>query len=202
MSDTTTVIEAIRRRPGMYLGVKSLTALHQFLNGYQMACGFHQIKDDRLGLRIPPDFHDWVAYRTHFQESTTGWCNMIVATTKSEEDAFDRFFELLEEHAHRVPRVVAEILGPNSCTNRDHLVPPPERVRLVKFTEDPGFFALHGNKDWRDRFYPYLSWMHGLYGGEWVIHDEASYSEMIREDQEWERALEERVGIRGEDPAP
>lgn len=198
--DATSVIESIRRRPAMYMGVKSLTAFHQFLNGYQLACDLHQIKDDRLGLRIPSDFHDWVAYRTHFRESTTGWCNMIVATSKSEEEAFDRFFILLEEHADRVPRVVAEIIGPSSSTNSG-LVPPPERVRLVKFTNDPGFFVLYGSENWRDRFYPHLSWMHGLYGGEWVIHDEASYDKMIRENQEWERELEERLHMRSAKPA-
>ena len=158
-----------------------------------MACSLHGIENDALGLNIPRDFHDWVAYRTHYRESTSGWCNMIVSTTESEEEAFDRFFELLEEHSRRVPRLGAEILNPISNTRttksgKDFLIPPPRRVQLVRFTDDPGFFALHESDDWTDRFHPYLSWRSGPSGGQLVIHDEESYSEMIREDQQWVRS--------------
>lgn len=198
MSQPASLIEAIRRRPEMYIGRKSITAFYHFLGGFQMACGLHRIEDDRLGLKIPPDFHDWVAYRTHFRESTSGWCNMILATTKSEEEAFDRFFELLEEHSDRVPRLVAEIIGPVSTTRtvrdgQELVIPPPEKVQLVKYTDDPGFYAIHNSKEWTDQFYRYLSWRSGLRGGELVIHDEASYNEMLRENEEWKREVYERV---------
>lgn len=196
MSQSPSLIEAIRLHPGMYFGSKSLTAFYHFLTGFQMGCCSYQVAEDRLGLEIPSDFHDWVAYRTHFRESTLGWCNMIVATTESEEAAFDRFFELLEEHSARVPRLVAEIIGPTSSAFRygqSCVIPPPERVRLVKYTEDPGFFALHDSENWTDHFHPYLSWMWGLSGGELVVHDEISYNEMLRENEEKERELEERV---------
>jgi len=42
-------------------------------------------------------FHDWVAHRLGFAESTSGWCNMIREKSKSEEDAFEQFFVLLAE---------------------------------------------------------------------------------------------------------
>jgi hypothetical protein len=179
----------------MYFGSKSLTAFYHFLGGYQAACGIHQIVDDRLGLAIPADFHDWVAYRTHFRESTSGWCNMIVETTDSEERAFDRFFELLEEYSQRTPKLVAEILNPVSNTRtmrdgKDFLIPPPKRVQLVRYTDDPGFFALYESEVWRDAFHPYLSWRWGTDGGELVIHDEESYAEMVRANEEWEREVD------------
>ncbi len=148
MTIADSLINKIRQRPAMYLGCKSLTAFYHFLGGYRMACSLHSI-DDGLGLNIPQDFHDWVAYRTHFRESTSGWCSMIVSTTESEETAFDRFFELLEEHSRRIPRLVAEFLNPisNTRTTRngeDFLIPPPKRVQLVKFTDDPA--SLHFTK--------------------------------------------------------
>jgi hypothetical protein len=195
MSKRASLINAIRQRPAMYFGgIKSLTALYHFLGGFQMACGLHGIENDGLGLTIPHDFCDWVAYRTHFRESTSGWCNMIVSTAESEEVAFDRFFELLEEHFQRVPTLVAEILSPISNTRttkngKDFLIPPPKRVQLVKYTDDPGFFALHESEDWTDRFHPYLCWMSGLNGGQLAIHDEESYGQMIRESEQWEREV-------------
>lgn len=204
MSQPASLIDAIRQRPDMYFGSKSLTAFYHFLSGYQVACGLHQIKDDRLGLEIPSDFHDWVAYRTHFRESTSGWCKMIVATSQSEEEAFDRFFELLKEHSARVPRLVAEIIHPASnCRNerdgKDYLIPPPAKVQIITYTEDPGFFALHDSEEWRDRFHPFLSWMWGLSGGELVIHDEEAYRKIQRATEEWEREVDESMT---EDDAP
>lgn len=195
------LIEQIRRRPGLFCGCKSLTAFYHFLLGYQTGCRLSFPEGDRFQLEVPSDFHDWAAYRTRFRESTSGWCNMIVDTSASEEDAFDRFFELLDEHSQRVPRLVAEIIRPVSrlrIMREGGFVDlaPPEKVRLIKFTDDPGFFAFYDNKDWRDRFHPYLSWMHGLSGGELVIHDEASYREMIREDEEWTREVEKRASDR------
>lgn len=195
MNQPTTLIDAILKRPGMYLGSKSLTAFYHFLGGYEVACSLHQIKDDRLGLEIPYDFHDWVAYRTHFLDSTSGWCKMIVATSRSEEEAFDRFFELLKEYSERVPRLVAELIHPvsNSWTSRNgesSLIPAPEKVRIVAYSDDPGFFALHESEDWTDRFRPFLSWIDGLSGGEWVIHDEAAFRRIQRATEEWEREVD------------
>lgn len=179
-------IDAIQQRPEMYFGNKSLTAFYHFLCGYEMACVVHEIEDNRLGLKVPQDFHDWVAYRTHFRESTSGWCKMIVTTSQSEQDAFDRFFELLKEYYERVPRIVAEIIEPTSVTQIElggecHLISPPEKVQLVKYTDDPGFFALHNDDNWTDRFHPNLTYMWGLEGGELMIHDEDAYNEILRD---------------------
>lgn len=186
MIEPTSLIESIRIRPGMYFGEKSLTAFYHFLGGFQFACSLHGIEDNRLGLRFPADFHDWVAYRCRFKESTSGWYKMIVATTDSEEAACDRFFELLKEHAIRVPTLVAEIVKPSSHVSamrdgREVVLPAPERVQLVRYTSDPGFYALYGTEDFTDGFFPSLSWIWGIGGGEIVIHDKKSYDEMLRE---------------------
>ena len=99
MEDAPPLLDILLTRPGMLLGTKSLTALHHFVNGFNVACSEHQITDDRLGLDIPNSFHDWVAAKLGFRESTAGWCSMILSTSQSEEEAYDRFFEFLEEHA-------------------------------------------------------------------------------------------------------
>lgn len=149
----------------MYFGRKSLSAFHSFLIGYGMACYRHGIAND-LGLDIPGDFHDWVAYRTHFKESTSGWCNMILSTTKSEEEAFDRFFELLEDHAARKPHVVARLLNFEktclSCSGGEsRTLKYPNSIALITYTDDPGFFAVseeEGKSFPMEGFFPHLSW--------------------------------------------
>jgi hypothetical protein len=73
------VIDKIRPRPGMYIGDSSPNSLFVFLEGYRMAmseAGVPEASD-------PPliGFHDWVASKFGFYESTPGWANMILAAT-------------------------------------------------------------------------------------------------------------------------
>jgi hypothetical protein len=89
------LLEAIRYRPGMYIVEPSIYALSNFLGGYSAGLG-------RVGfaLREGTDFHrfhDWVAHRLGFSGSTSGWCNMIREKSKSDADAFQNFFVLLDE---------------------------------------------------------------------------------------------------------
>jgi hypothetical protein len=63
------LLEVIREKPALYLGDRSLSALWYYLQGYWMALSVY---DMRTAYPLPPDFHDWVAYRLHFYESTSG----------------------------------------------------------------------------------------------------------------------------------
>jgi hypothetical protein len=98
------LLKAIRDRPALYLGERSLSALWYYLQGYQMALSGYDI---RAAFPVPADFHEWVAYRLHFYESTSGYRNMILKRTPDESLALDHFFGLLDEHRTRKPRVVA-----------------------------------------------------------------------------------------------
>jgi hypothetical protein len=89
------LLETIRKRPGMYICKPSLQGLRDFLGGYTAGLG-----RVRLVLRDTTDFHrfhDWVAHRLGFYESTSGWCNMIRDKSANEEEAFRKFYVLLDE---------------------------------------------------------------------------------------------------------
>ena len=89
------ILEKIRSKPGMCIGERSINRLLGFLTGYRAGLG-------RLGF-YPRDveelhrFHDRVANRLGFYESTSGWCNMIREKSTSESEAFEKFFLLLDE---------------------------------------------------------------------------------------------------------
>ena len=100
------LLEKIRKRPGLFLGERSITAL------YQLAVGIHGMEND-AGFQLPSDFNNWVAYRFHYKESTSGWKNMILGVCENESDAFSRFFALLDEHSTRKATVVAKLMGLN-----------------------------------------------------------------------------------------
>lgn len=108
------ILAQMKARPAMYTGELSLKSIHTFLQGYSMALQQHQL----LEIDNPTSFHDWVAQKLGFYESTAGWANMILATTLdlnpatiSWEDYFtltvskaqhqqsiELFYQLLEEY--------------------------------------------------------------------------------------------------------
>lgn len=91
------LLQDIKERPGVYLGCKSLSALSQFIGGFRLAKSHYKINEPDEFEVVSEDFHDWVASKTGFTESTLGWCSMILSTTENEAQAFDRFYELVEE---------------------------------------------------------------------------------------------------------
>lgn len=94
------LLEVIRERPAMYLGHHSLSALWSFLDGYGFALWSHDIQEKPP---LPRDFHDWVADRLHFSESTSGWKNMILNRVPDEAAALEYFFKLLDEYRNQHP---------------------------------------------------------------------------------------------------
>ena len=89
------VLEAIRSRPAMYIPEPSIKQLRAFLDGYLGGLG-----RVRYAVRGEADlrrFNEWIARRLGFPEPTSGWCNMIRTKSLSDEDAFTRFFMLLDE---------------------------------------------------------------------------------------------------------
>lgn len=96
------LIETIRKRPGMYLGSPSITALMNFLHGYQFA--LHELckfDDAYPGNLFPLDFyfmHEYTALLFDLKESTAGWRNHILWNCGGDEEkALNRFFEILDE---------------------------------------------------------------------------------------------------------
>ena len=80
------MMEAIRKRPELYLSAPTLTNLHAFLNGYGLSNNMESF-----------------SYFNHFvgeyygKYSTADWCNLILADHYGNEDeAWIRFFELYD----------------------------------------------------------------------------------------------------------
>lgn len=88
-------IDQIRTRPGMYVGGHSVMLLFQHIAGYDAACYWKGIEE-----HLDPkweDFHDFVAVRTGFAESTSGWANMLLSHCNGDEaEALAKFFEMFD----------------------------------------------------------------------------------------------------------
>jgi len=94
--DVLELFEQIRRKPGIYLdGDKSLKRLRSFLVGYE--CGAATTARELTDHLHFHEFHDWIAKRLGYTSSSSGWCNMILEKSGSDEKAYEMFFELLDE---------------------------------------------------------------------------------------------------------
>ena len=89
------MLDAIRKKPGLFVVKPSIFRLQSFITGHAAGLG-------RVGFALRDDldffrFHDWVARRLGYFESTSGWANMIRDKSASDEDAFRQFYVLLDE---------------------------------------------------------------------------------------------------------
>ena len=162
MTQQDNILQQIQRRPAMYTGENTLRSICHFLSGYSFALDRHGVSTDNDPLILPREFHDWVAYRLHFYESTSGWCNMICQRTSTDQEAIDRFSQLLDDFQTRIPHTVAKLKGHNKTFQRTvghrtadgELVQSPcvtcnypDSISLVTYTDDPGFFAYSDTAD-------------------------------------------------------
>lgn len=132
------MIDLIRRRPGMFLGSNSISALRNFLDGYQTAEREHAIYYQAEELfPLPFEYmHEYAAYRLRNRNSM-GWSHQILNSCNGVEDvALQKFFEFYDGFIRvRMRRYWKAILtedniawndqmkGAYRCTGRNTSVP-------------------------------------------------------------------------------
>ena len=89
------LLDVVRQKPGLFIGEPSITALNHFINGFE--AGLRSV-DNAFDDVEPPfiAFHDWIAARLGFPESTPGWRNMLLEACANEASALERFFTELD----------------------------------------------------------------------------------------------------------
>lgn len=115
MKNIYELIDLISERTAMYTGECKLSNIRSYLDGYYHAVGDVEFLDDF------PGFHDWIAQKYGFNESTAGWQNMILAvelnlkpnnfswvgfddgaSNSIHENSVSRFFCLVSEYRSRL----------------------------------------------------------------------------------------------------
>lgn len=94
------LLREIHDRPALWLGARTLTGLKCLLMGYEIACALHDIPEtESLPDDVPwQGFSEWLAKRYDRVGWSVSWYSLLVEHSQSQEEAFDRFFELLAEY--------------------------------------------------------------------------------------------------------
>ena len=144
-----TFLSHVEKRPAMYFGKKSVSLLRAYLEGFLSALRAYDLPTESE----PPfyGFHDWVALRLGYYESTLGWSNMLLEAADGDEaKALDNFFVLLEEYKNKQARIILQAVPDATKVWRFNVegdkhipVPLPALVQIVKYTDDKGVFVRY-----------------------------------------------------------
>jgi hypothetical protein len=94
------VLSKIQSRSGMYIGKPSITVLRHFLVGYEFARSELGIESTDEEIDFYDHFHPWIEKRFGVRTAKS-WADIILLFTRDEKEAFDYFFNLLDEFKHR-----------------------------------------------------------------------------------------------------
>jgi hypothetical protein len=136
----------------MYFGVKSLKALEGFIYGYHTALWIHKL--DEVPYFSSTHFDEWLVYARKVDSKCKimGWTNYLLESTKNEEKAFDRFFELYNEFIELklVSKKSLQLSGVNRRSkdyyelNQGHDTDPiPVAIELIQYYPTKLFYLKY-----------------------------------------------------------
>lgn len=129
------LLEHIQKRPGLYLGSRTLSSLRDFLAGFSVGQHFTEYAQDG----DPPfgDFSAWFCIHHRAPRAGAGgWYGAIMDQLLDDKQAFDRFFEHLTDYRQRVPDFqwrIALTAAQRRLYLSAHHSPAPDRLRLVRY---------------------------------------------------------------------
>lgn len=88
-------LDIIRKRPGMYIWSNKISDLRTYIAWYGGCLLEKEIIEKESD--VFDELHDWVAEFYGYEKSAKWWPTIIQEQTKTEEEALQLFFELLDK---------------------------------------------------------------------------------------------------------
>lgn len=110
MKNIYELINAMEKRPAMYIGDNKISSLNTFLNGYLFSASSHNILAEKV---FPPFwfFHEWAMEKYSWSESTAGWKNILLQENNhDEEKSLEVFFKMIKEFKTLSPLSIERLL--------------------------------------------------------------------------------------------
>ncbi|WP_165250444.1 hypothetical protein [Paludisphaera soli] len=98
--DLATLLEEIRRKPGMFLGSMAITRLCHFLDGIEFAEEIHKLPAEARWIRPwRDDFEEWVAANYNASRWTLSSFSLAYLSARfSEEEGFRLWYRWYDEY--------------------------------------------------------------------------------------------------------
>jgi hypothetical protein len=101
IADWPSFFDQIRRRPGMWIGYPSLTALEHLLNGIDLAEYFYDVPQEKCLGGFPfEEFELWAAELFNPEQLSLSSFSLARRETESEEAAFNKWFTWYDRFRH------------------------------------------------------------------------------------------------------
>jgi hypothetical protein len=100
MSSLFTLLEKIKAKPGLYIGKVAIADLRAFILGYRHARSELKVAITEAEADFYKNFQPWLQIRLNVRTSNS-WDKIILFTVMDEKQAFDYFFQLLDEFQQR-----------------------------------------------------------------------------------------------------
>jgi hypothetical protein len=96
--DLPSLLEAIRRRPGMFLGHKTVLGLSLLLSGIEFAEDYHVVPEPaRIRGFDLPGFERWVESKYNPRRLSHNSCSLAEHIAVADEAGFDLWFSWYDE---------------------------------------------------------------------------------------------------------
>lgn len=96
MNSLFALLDKIKAKPGLYIGRASIADLRMFIVGYRFARSEAKFPPTEIESDFYKNFQPWLQLRLNVRTSNA-WDKIILFTVTNEQQAFDYFFQLLEE---------------------------------------------------------------------------------------------------------
>lgn len=121
MSHLFELLPKIKQKPALYLGKTSITYLRIFILGYRFARSEMGITHTEKESDFYKNFQPWLQNRLSIR-TVNAWDKIILLTCINEKEAFDYFFQLLDEFLKRdISQDIDPILSNSSPTDSEQV---------------------------------------------------------------------------------
>lgn len=97
MNELLEILEEIKKRPQLYLGRKSLELLNAFISGFYVCQCRYQNRHLNITEYYLSGFQTFIEQKYNL-DTTHSWSSLIRFFCSSDEEAFDKFYVLLNEY--------------------------------------------------------------------------------------------------------
>lgn len=130
------LFDQVEEKPGLFLRCKSLTALRDFISGFEW--GVYQMQHACWQEGRERSFSEFLAWCQHHKGMSGGWFAALSSRAKNEEAGFDEFYRLLKEYRSKKPNLRFKLTITKRHRSFSEATGSPSNACVLEFTRYDG----------------------------------------------------------------